>query len=327
MVDNNKDTSHGAPQELISQTVDSLASLYNTSSEDTPDNVLKAYPNTNKVIKAQKLLIDALLPGRMIPEHPEPFDLKEFLALRIEEAINILIPELEKAIPFRWKSQTAQHIGSTSEQDILEECKSIVGTFCERLTCVRKLVIEDVKAAYEGDPATLNYAEIQLAYPGMLAIASHRLAHEFYKLNVPIIPRVMSEWVHSKTGVDIHPGATIGHSFFIDHATGVVIGETCKIGNHVKVYQGVTLGAKSAALEKGQEGKVAEKRHPTVEDYVVIYANATILGGNTLIGRGSTIGGNLFLTKSVSPNSFVVPKLPGVKIREHGTPEPGNYSI
>jgi len=314
--DNNTE-GHGALHQSVQETVDRLAPLYNTAAEDTPDNVLRSYPNSSNVIEAHRMLIDAMLPGRTFPEHPEPFDLQDFLTLRIQSAVQLLIPELEKAIPFRWKSRTVQHSGGKPAQDIAEECREIVHQFFLDLPRVRGLIIEDVKAGYDGDPAAMNYAEVQLAYPGTLAVASHRIAHIFYKLDVPIIPRIMSEWVHAKTGVDIHPGARIGHGLFIDHATGVVIGETCRIGDRVKIYQGVTLGAKSSALEKGEEGKTQTQRHPTVENEAVIYANATILGGNTVIGHHSTIGGNLFLTRSVPPYSFVVPKLPGVHIRPH----------
>ena len=151
----------------------------------------------------------------------------------------------------------------------------------------------------------MSFAEVMLAYPGLLAIASHRLDHEFYKLDVPIVPRIMSEWTHTEAGVDIHPGAEIGEGFFIDHATGVVIGETTKIGRQVKLYQGVTLGAKSFPLDESGRPIKHIQRHPTVEDNVVIYANATILGGDTVIGAGSTIGGNVFLMESVPAGSFV----------------------
>jgi len=157
---------------------------------------------------------------------------------------------------------------------------------------------------------------VQLAYPGVLAITSHRLAHELYLLDVPIVPRIMSEWTHSVTGVDIHPGARIGHGFFIDHATGVVIGETTRIGNHVKIYQGVTLGARSFPLDENGHPIKHIQRHPTVENDVVIYANATILGGDTVIGQGSTIGGNVFLMESVPPNSFVMSEHPELRIKQ-----------
>ena len=197
------------------------------------------------------------------------------------------------------------------------DARSIALAFIARLPEVKRLVATDVQAAYEGDPAATSPMEVVMAYPGLYAVTIHRLAHELYNLRVPIIPRIMSELAHSKTGIDIHPGATIGERFFIDHGTGVVIGETTVIGRNVKLYQGVTLGALSfdrdpvtGALVKGV------KRHPNVEDNVVIYAGATILGGRTVIGHDSEIGGNVWLKDSVPPNSRVYNKPPAPEIRE-----------
>jgi serine O-acetyltransferase len=178
--------------------------------------------------------------------------------------------------------------------------------FLSRLPVVRKLLQTDVEAAYEGDPAARSFDEIILAYPGIEAIAIQRLAHILYREGVPLIPRMMTEWAHSKTGIDIHPGAQIGSHFFIDHGTGVVIGETCVIGSHVKLYHGVTLGARSFA--KDEHGNLVKgiKRHPDVEDNVTIYPNAIILGGDTVIGARSTIGANVFLMKGVPPDTLLV---------------------
>ena len=166
---------------------------------------------------------------------------------------------------------------------------------------LRETLQDDIQAAYEGDPAAKSQLEIVMSYPGLYTIAVHRVAHQLVKLGVPLIPRVMSEFAHSRTGIDIHPGANIGRGFFIDHGTGVVIGETCKIGKNVKIYQGVTLGALSFA--KDEQGNLVKgvKRHPDVEDNVVIYAGATILGGETVIGHHSVIGGNVWLIHSVPP--------------------------
>ena len=198
-----------------------------------------------------------------------------------------------------------------------KDANAIVSAFIARLPEVKRLVGTDVQAAYEGDPAATSPMEVVMAYPGLYAVTIHRLAHELYNLKVPIIPRIMSELAHSKTGIDIHPGATIGERFFIDHGTGVVVGETTVIGKNVKLYQGVTLGAKSfqkdpetGALVKGI------KRHPNVEDNVVIYAGATILGGDTTIGHDSEIGGSVWLIESVPPNSRVYNKPPAPEIRE-----------
>ncbi len=197
------------------------------------------------------------------------------------------------------------------------DAKSVARKFVEALPEVHRLIDTDVAAAYEGDPAATSPMEVVMAYPGLYAITVHRLAHVLYSLKVPIIPRVMSELAHSKTGIDIHPGATIGERFFIDHGTGVVIGETCVIGRNVKLYQGVTLGAlsfpKDASTGMLMKG---HKRHPNVEDNVVIYAGATILGGDTTIGHDSEIGGSVWLIKSVPPNSRVYNKPPAPEIRE-----------
>ena len=173
--------------------------------------------------------------------------------------------------------------------------------FFKELPDVRRLLWTDIDAAYEGDPAATTYEEIILAYPALEAIAIYRMAHLLYG-KVPLIPRIMTEWAHSRTGIDIHPGAKIGSHFFIDHGTGVVVGETTEIGSHVKLYQGVSFIARSLSAGKALRGK---KRHPTIEDGVCIYAGTTIMGGDTVIGANSTIGANVFLTKSVPPNSLV----------------------
>ena len=177
--------------------------------------------------------------------------------------------------------------------------------FFKDLPAVADALESDVQAAYEGDPAARSTEEIMLAYPAFEAISIYRLAHVLYTLGVPLIPRMMTEYAHRNTGVDIHPGATIGRYFFIDHGTGVVIGETCTIGDHVKLYQGVTLGAKSFELDENGNPVKGIKRHPDIGNHVVIYANATILGGNTVIGDNSTIGGSVWLTHSVPAGSTV----------------------
>ena len=199
------------------------------------------------------------------------------------------------------------------------DAKEIVAKFVAELPEVKRLVETDVSAAYDGDPAATSRMEIVMAYPGLYAVTVHRLAHVLYKLKVPVLPRIMSELAHSKTGIDIHPGATIGERFFIDHGTGVVIGETTVIGRNVRLYQGVTLGGLS--FEKDDSGALVKglKRHPNIEDNVVIYANATILGGETTIGHDSEIGGSVWLISSVPPNSRVYNKPPAPVIRTIGT--------
>lgn len=180
-----------------------------------------------------------------------------------------------------------------------EEAMKLVCDFLVRIREVRQLLQTDVQAAFDGDPAARSFEEIILAYPGLEAIAIQRSAHLLYKAGVPLLPRMMTEWAHGRTGIDIHPGAEIGSHFFIDHGTGVVIGETCQIGSHVKLYQGVGLVAKSLAAGQALAGR---KRHPTIEDHVTIYAGATIVGGDTVIGARSVIGANVFLMESVAPD-------------------------
>ena len=192
---------------------------------------------------------------------------------------------------------------------------ALVERFFARLPAARAMLAEDVEAAFDGDPAAKSYAEIVAAYPSVWAVATYRVAHELYQLGVPLVPRVMSEHAHARTGIDIHPGATIGRRFFIDHGTGVVIGETCQIGDRVVIYQGVTLGA--LAPRKGQLLR-GVKRHPTLEDDVTIYAGATILGGETVIGRGSVIGGNVWLTHPIPPCSKVQIEPPRLQLQRDG---------
>lgn len=213
--------------------------------------------------------------------------------------------------------------------DALGQLKAI--EFLEVIPDLRRILALDVQAAYDGDPAVRGLDEIIFCYPGLEAITIYRLAHILYELDIPLIPRMMTEWAHSKTGIDIHPGATIGNYFFIDHGTGVVIGQTCEIGNHVKLYQGVTLGALSFATDADGNLVRGTKRHPTLEDRVVIYANATVLGGLTVVGHDSVIGSSVWLTRSVEPHSTVVLEKPKLRIRaenasEEFNPEP-NYQI
>ena len=186
--------------------------------------------------------------------------------------------------------------------DNREAANALVCRILGQLPGVRALLRTDLEAAFEGDPAAESFEEVILAYPGLEAIATQRLAHLLYTEGVPLIPRMMTEWAHGRTGIDIHPGAKIGSHFFIDHGTGVVIGETCRIGHHVKLYHGVTLGARS--FQKDDDGKLVKgtKRHPDVEDFAIIYPNATVLGGDTVIGARSTIGANVFLMESVPPD-------------------------
>ena len=200
----------------------------------------------------------------------------------------------------------------TPEPEIKDLAEELAITFISRIPAIRELVDTDMEAFYQGDPAAYNKEEIVLCYPGLLASTVNRLAHELFLLKVPLIPRMMTEYAHSRTGIDIHPGATIGRYFFMDHGTGIVVGETSVIGEHVKIYQGVTIGALST---RGGQSLRGAKRHPTIEDDVTIYAGASILGGETVIGRGSVIGSNVFITSSVKPGTRMSVKTQELVIR------------
>lgn len=200
-----------------------------------------------------------------------------------------------------------------SREEAKERADAIVLEFLSRLPKVREILATDVQAGYEGDPAAFNTDEVILSYPGLYAIFTNRVAHELHLLKVPLIPRMMTEYAHSLTGIDIHPGATIGKYFFIDHGTGVVIGETTRIGDKVKLYQGVTLGALST---RGGQSLRGAKRHPTLEDSVTVYSGASILGGDTVIGTGAVIGSNAFITSSVPPHTRVSIKNPELQFKD-----------
>jgi len=304
----------------IEQTAEELIPLYAVGDADLPDRPLWEHPGLDQVIEALRILSDILFPGKHMPE---PTDFRGFFIKQLKNASEILEQEIEKAMPFRWMGAADLHENRPPIDNLFMASIEILNTFLSRIPQIRTLLIDDIKAAYNGDPAALSYAEIKLAYPGLVAITSHRIAHELYKLEVPLIPRIMSEHTHSLTGIDIHPGATIGKGFFIDHGTGVVIGETSHIGNNVKLYQGVTLGAKSFPLDEHGRPIKHIQRHPTVEDDVVIYANSTILGGDTVLGRGTTVAGNVFLMQSTPPGSLVTRIDGGVIVKTRETPTGG----
>ncbi|RTL58234.1 MAG: serine acetyltransferase [Sphingobacteriales bacterium] len=250
--------------------------------ENYPGYILASHiPSRNKVIQFTEGLIDYLFP---VVE-----DAKEFL--KKHDSVQLY---LKKQLFDILKPISKQH-----DIDVME----ITSRYFDSLEEIKDTLIKDANLILEFDPAAYSLEEVILSYPGFSAIIVHRLSHELYKLKVPLIPRMMSEWAHSKTGIDINPGATIDSPFFIDHGTGLVIGETTVIGKNVKIYQGVTLGALAVKKEDAQS-----KRHPTIEDNVVIYAGSTILGGNTVIGHDSIIGGNTWITESILPFSIVYHK-------------------
>ncbi len=244
-------------------------------------------------------LLHLLFPGFF---SEEAVSLEE-LPAAAQEIIDSISDQLEEIISVSLRIRTENKLDAKS---LRSEAIAITEHFFKGIPLVRALLKTDVEAAYAGDPAARSLEEIVLAYPGLEAVAIQRVAHLLYKESVPLLPRMMTEWAHSRTGIDIHPGASIGSHFFIDHGTGVVIGETCEIGNRVKLYHGVTLGARS--FQKDEHGEIIKgtRRHPKVEDNVVIYPNGIILGGDTVIGARSTIGANVFLMKSIPPDTLLV---------------------
>ncbi|NLO91841.1 MAG: serine acetyltransferase [Elusimicrobia bacterium] len=253
-------------------------------------------PSRDRILHAMELLRRALFPGFFAADENNPENLQFLVAQSLDRAEKLLSGQIRLSYCFFCES------GKACKPSCEARAREAALELIRRLPAVQELLISDVQAAYEGDPAASHPAETVFCYPGIRAITDQRVAHELYKMQVPLLPRIITEQAHAATGIDIHPGARIGRSFFIDHGTGVVIGETATIGNGVKIYQGVTLGAKSFPLDaKGCPIK-GIKRHPDVEDGVTIYAGATILG-NVRIGRNATIGANMWVTNDVPPGS------------------------
>jgi serine O-acetyltransferase len=271
---------------------------------------LVGLPSREVVIEIVEHLKQVLFPGYFGEHEVDRFN----LTYQIGIEINSLFELLSKQITLSIRHECRRHqmvCTSCSERGQKEAL-----TLFKKLKGLRKILAEDVRAAYQGDPAAKSSDEIIFGYPSIMAITTYRLAHELYIQEVPLIPRMMTEYAHSITGIDIHPGAVIGRHFFIDHGTGVVIGETSVIGEYVRIYQGVTLGALSLPMEEKGELLRKMKRHPTIEDHVTLYAGATILGGETVVGAGSVIGGNVWLTRSVPPGVTVMIETPKLKYKE-----------
>jgi len=253
-----------------------------------------ALPNKRCVIEAFEHLKHALLMGFYSTRTLTKDNLRQGLAEHLYAAYCVLVEQIERALTYdHWMGRTDRKLPAGSGEEV-------VLSLFRNIPELRRLINADVRAAYDGDPAATNVEEIVFSYPALEALVAQRVANLLWRAGVPMIPRIITEHAHSRTGIDINPGAQLGERLFIDHGTGVVIGETSVIGNDVKLYQGVTLGALSVP-NRGAQGK----RHPTIEDRVTIYAGATILGGETVIGAGSVIGGNVWLTKSVPPGSRV----------------------
>jgi serine O-acetyltransferase len=255
----------------------------------------------NEIYEVLDGLLAVLFPSCFSKEKPDRNEVNFFIADMLRHISFKLGKHIREVLKYRCKKENCENC------DCEKHASDILQDLIESLPDLRATLSEDLQAAFEGDPAARYIDEIILSYPCVEAIATYRIAHLLYELKVPIIPRIMSERAHSRTGIDIHPGAVIGPRFFIDHGTGVVIGETCTIGKNVKIYQGVTLGALSPFDKEGNPRK-GQKRHPDIEDDVIIYSNATILGGQTVIGKGSVIGGNTWIIRSVPPGSHVYNK-------------------
>lgn len=253
-------------------------------------------PDKSAIIAVIEQLQTVLFPDYFIKKKVSQYAMEYYIGSTLDEIYTSLVRQITLALLQREPYQNASK--AVREEKAVE----IAEQFIETLPKIQALLAMDVEAAFDGDPAAFNTDEIIFSYPGLYAIMVNRLAHELQLLKVPLIPRIMTEHAHSLTGIDIHPGATIGHHFFIDHGTGVVIGETTEIGDWVKIYQGVTLGGLSTRAGQGLRN---QKRHPTIEDRVTIYSGASILGGETCIGEGSIIGGNAFITSSVPPHTRV----------------------
>jgi serine O-acetyltransferase len=245
----------------------------------TKHKTIEPFPPTSQVCKLVTRILLTLFPEqtRHLQENIE--DIEKQFQLHETELTNIL---------------------SSMQKHLPEDAAVIAKKFMDKIPCIHEILLTDIEAILSGDPAAKSEYEVIRTYPGIYAISFYRLAHELFLLNVPLLPRMITEFAHSKTGIDIHPGATIDSHFFIDHGTGITIGETCHIGKNVKMYQGITLGALSVSKDMA-----STKRHPTIEDNVVIYSGATILGGNTIVGHDTIIGGNVWLTNSLPPFSKV----------------------
>ena len=276
-------------EQRIEGVVDSILSDY-AQGRDIDKIDLRQHPDKEVITDVIQKLLRIVYPGYFRERSFRMYNAKHHLSMLMEDVMYNLNRQIKLVL---------QNEGvETAEERAQEVCLA----FFEQIPTVRALVQTDVQAAYDGDPAATSKDEVIFCYPGLFAITVYRLAHVLYTLGIPMIPRIMTEYAHGVTGIDLHPGATVGDHFFIDHGTGIVFGETTVIGAHVKIYQGVTLGGLTTRGGQSLRGK---KRHPTIEDNVTIYAGASVLGGDTVIGRDSVIGSNAFITKSIPPCTTV----------------------
>ncbi len=308
-------------EQQIGMLVDNILGDYRREGRIDQKNTVNQL-DKEAIIEIVHKLQQMIFPGYFKNKKYRVYTVKNNLSMLLEDVLFHLSHQVE--IVF----SNIPEYSSCGRSELTELARSRCVAFLEKIPAVRQIIETDVQAAYDGDPAAYNTDEIIFSYPGLYAIMVNRLAHELHLLSVPLIPRIMTEYAHGVTGIDIHPGATIGKYFFIDHGTGIVIGETTVIGNNVKVYQGVTLGALST---KGGQTLKNRKRHPTIEDNVTIYSGASILGGETVIGAGAVIGGNAFITSSIPAGTRVSiknqelsyeaggTKLHSMEIRQDGT--------
>jgi serine O-acetyltransferase len=292
----------------LSQLVDALLHAYRQDARG--HHINRHYlPSRDEILEIVQLLLQLLYPGYYGRQGLTDENVGYYVGVIVSSLRDKLVRQIEQCLHHQIESDHQDCGGPCDEQ-----ARKITAAFLAKLPEIRATLLDDVQAAFDGDPAATNLDEVILAYPGLLAVTVYRIAHELHEMGVPLMPRIMTEWAHAITGADIHPGARIGRSFFIDHATGVVIGETTQIGAHVKLYQGVTLGALSHPRD--EHGRVIRetKRHPTVQDGVTVYANATVLGGATTLGDGAVVGGSVFLTESVPSGSRVAIKAPELHV-------------
>jgi len=289
-----------------------VCELTRTYQDDSGINFIDAsnLPGRDKILQILDLLIEVLFPGYTGKRKITKSNIKFIVGDILWQIYTELAEQAERAFQYQCRIKNCEGC------DCRTMAENVTQHLLSQLPKIRELLKGDVAAAFDGDPAAKSYEEIVIGYPCITAIATYRVAHELYLKQVPLIPRIMTEWAHSRTGIDIHPGATIGKNFFIDHGTGVVIGETSIIGDNVKIYQGTTLGALS--FPKDERGRIIKggKRHPTIEDNVTIYAEATILG-DVVIGKGAIVGGNVWIKESVPPGVTVTTAHPDLVYTKH----------
>ena len=291
-------------EQKIGAIVDSILQDYSLGRDiDRLDTA--GQPDRDVIVDLTHKLLRIVYPGRSRNRHRRIYNARHDLSMLIED------------VTFHLTEQTELILRPTRGDGAALKAQETVLAFLERIPAIRAMAQTDLTAFFDGDPAAFSTDEIVFCYPGLFAVTVYRLAHELYLLQVPMLPRIMSEHAHSETGIDINPGATIGDHFFIDHGTGIVIGETCVIGSRVKIYQGVPLGALTT---RGGQSLRGQRRHPTIEDDVTIYAGASILGGNTVIGRDCVIGSNVFITHSIPPCTTVSVKSQELQYKPRSCP-------